>query len=123
MKTKDLRIGNLVSLSGDLTLTIIEINSVYFYAKDKKGENFKSSWADINPIPLTEDWLLKFGAKARFEHTEFIYSRFRLIWKEPYKYWYVIDSDSLSYLTKIDFVHEWQNFISILTGEELTYEN
>jgi hypothetical protein len=62
MKTKDLRIGNLVSLSGELPLTIIEINTVYFYAKDKKGENFKSSWAEIQPILITGELLLKLGA-------------------------------------------------------------
>ena len=62
MKVQDLRIGNLVSLSGELPLTIIEINVVNFYAKDKKGENFKSSWADIQPILITEELLLKLGA-------------------------------------------------------------
>ena len=80
----------------------------------------------IQPIPLTEEWLLKFHSNKdeiekskRFPNKITIYDRFLFIWKEEYKYWYVITSNHKEYLTKIEFVHEYQNFIFALTGEEL----
>ena len=44
---------------------------------------------------------------------------FMLIWKDAYKFWYVIDKQSLCYVTKIEFVHEWQNFVFVMKGKEL----
>jgi len=74
----------------------------------------------VIPIILDNEWLLNLGAIARFQNTEFMYNRFRLIWKESHEYWYIVDADSLCYLTKIEFVHEWQNFVFILNGNKLT---
>lgn len=54
MKNTELMVGNLVSLSGSLTLTVYEIHEDCFYAKDAKGSSFKSMLADLKPIPLTE---------------------------------------------------------------------
>jgi hypothetical protein len=78
------------------------------------------------PIPLTEEWLRKFHAEeeieksVRFPNEITIYDRFLFIWKEAYKYWYVVTNYHKEYLTKIEFVHEYQNFIYALTNEELT---
>jgi len=75
------------------------------------------------PIQLTEEWLVKSNAKiinANFQ--SYILERFILTWKSAYKYWYVMDSESLTYLTKIEFVHEWQNFYFVMQGVELRFE-
>lgn len=56
---RELRIGNLVTLSGSLILTVYEIHEDCFYAKDAKKSSFKNTWADFQPIPLSEDVLLK----------------------------------------------------------------
>jgi hypothetical protein len=50
MKPNELRIGNLVKLSDNTT--IFSVN--YIEEKWVEGQNFKG-------IPLTEEWLLKFG--------------------------------------------------------------
>lgn len=73
-------------------------------------------------IPLTEEWLLKFGnaEKGIFPDETIVCDRFVFLWKECYKYWYVLTLGSCEYLTKIEFVHEYQNFIFALTSEELT---
>lgn len=79
----------------------------------------------FNPIPLTEEWLMKFHSgeeiekSGRFPNEITIYDRFLFIYKSEYKYWYVITAYHKEYLTKIEFVHEYQNFILALTGEEL----
>jgi hypothetical protein len=81
---------------------------------------------DYSPIPLTEEWLRKLHSEdeleksARFPNEITIYDRFLFIWKKEYKYWYVVTAYHKEYLTKIEFVHEYQNFIIILTDTELT---
>ena len=116
MDSKEFRIGNLcIEENSNKIIEVIGLgkNRVIFSGM------FLDKW-QAKPILLSEEWLLKFAAKPKFQNTEFIYDRFRLIWKESYKYWYVIDSESLSYLTKIEFVHEWQNFVFVMNGTELT---
>lgn len=71
-------------------------------------------------VPLTEEWLVK--SKAEKIANTYHLDRFKLIWKPEYKFWYVLDLDSLTYLTKIEFVHEWQNFYFVMQGEELKFE-
>jgi len=80
----------------------------------------------IQPIPLTEEWLLRLGSElieSGYDEGDvciYEYSRFRLMWKSLYNYWYIIESTSEEYLTKIEFVHEWQNFVFAMDDEELT---
>ena len=128
MKANDFRLGNLV----------------YYRIEDPMDE--RKEWDEINPIdyddircfvqyednseyrpiPLTEELLLKLHSdeeiekSGRFPNEITIYDRFLFIWKENYKYWYVITSNHKEYLSKIEFVHEYQNFIFALTGNELT---
>lgn len=112
MKAKELRIGNHVDLYG----SIAQITRFDFNEIPPKGIAVDKG----KPIPLTEEWLIKSKAKkvANTYHSD----RFLLIWKPEYKYWYVLDLDSLTYLTKIEFVHEWQNFYFIMQGVELRFE-
>ena len=84
---------------------------------------------EYKPIPLDVEWIRKFHndeeieINGRFPNEITIYDRFLFIWKENYKYWYVVTSGHKEYLTKIEFVHEYQQFILVLTGEELTIRN
>lgn len=73
----------------------------------------------IKPIELTEGMLLICGFEVKPLSMGLTFDRFRFIWKETYKYWYVIDRYSQSYYTKIEFVHELQNFVFTLNGKEL----
>ena len=57
MKANELRIGNLTSAG-----IVIEIQKECFYVHDGKS-SLKNTWFDINPIKITEEWLLKFGFK------------------------------------------------------------
>lgn len=119
MNIKELRIGNLIERNGVLsTIEIInnELDEVYFLGEDFYYSDF---CCNIEPIHLTGEWLQKFGSKPRFQNTEFIYNRFRIVFKESYGYWDVIDNYSLAYITKVEFVHELQNLIFTLTGDDL----
>ncbi len=110
MKASELRIGNYLK-SPEISMTEDEIfrvnrDVIYFF------HNYK-----IKPIQLTVKWLAK--ANAKKVANTYILDRFLFIWKPEYGYWYVMDLDSLAYLTKIEFVHELQNFYFVMQGEEL----
>ena len=128
MNAKDLRIGNLVYYNiEDPMDEREEYNEVC--AIDHEDLRILTEFNDnpeYRPIPLTEELMLKLHYKddikksSRFPNEITIYDRFLFIWKPEYKYWYVVTSNHKEYLTKIEFVHEYQNFIFVLTGEELT---
>lgn len=100
MKTNDLRIGNLVLNDDGGVCKLFNIHEGYINHK---------------PIPLTEEWLLKFGFEVfEFDHKPNQYRLGnRLI---------VIRCDGFyEYGTniKVSHVHSLQNLIFALTGEEL----
>ena len=108
MKTSDLRIGNYIKLMFNhedyetLQVTLNDLVSV-----DKKQ-------AVYEPIPLTEEWLLKFGFEKVREYFT-IDNEFE-IFVDNEKYYLYINSDRLYLHT----LHQLQNLYFALTGEELT---
>jgi hypothetical protein len=124
MKATELRIGNYVDLGGGRNLYQIQ------------DEIFGS--LNLNPIPLTEEWLLKFG----FEEIENLHTH----WKSDKGFFlngYIIFMEKIigviigeksnskfydhSYqyrngigiIKQIQYVHQLQNLYFALTGEEL----
>jgi hypothetical protein len=125
MKAKDLRIGNLVYFNEELLKFDFE-----------SGWNFDF----IKPIPLTEEWLLKFGfEKVIYESDETGYGTdYELDIKGVGLISYSDDfscalfgskessKDELGFLPNWDnckHVHSLQNLYFALTGEELTLNN
>ena len=122
MQAQELRIGNYLTpeVKGVILkdeLHIVEPTTLMMILGiiDNKEIKFK-------PIPLTEEWLLKCKSSEEM-YGCFLYDRFKLIWKESYNFWYVIDRDNECYYTKIEFVHEWQNFVFAINGYELNFKN
>lgn len=116
MKSTELRIGNYLQDAKE------KLAPVEGLSKNKiKAYSGIVTEMPLKPIPLTEEWLLKFHPNALdLSNSIFRIGRFKLIWKFSYQYWYVIDDMTGAYITKIEFVHEWQNFWHIMNGEELT---
>ena len=116
MKTTELRIGSYVDYFGKRkvidvindTRRIVEFDD----AQIERDINL------IKPIHLTEDWLLRFGFKKRNDKT-FTYDRFVLYFVSKYEFWYLNDRRTNVYFTKVEFVHELQNIIFAMNGEEL----
>ena len=118
MKASELRIGNLIEFWSvyDTVILINSINEDTSYANVYLNE--------IKPIPLTEEWLLKFG--------------FEIIWDSKYLTQYTLQSNMMFHyeldkpkniwyarfgkyeLEHIKYVHQLQNLYFALTGEELT---
>ena len=122
MKSSDLRIGNFI-LSKDMPVQIEEI----------KPETISY----IEPIPLTEEWLLKFGFELydyepSEEDDDFIFKDYKksldgkpfyyTICECPYNEWdfgIKLTWAEQALLSRIKYVHQLQNLYFALTGKEL----
>ena len=114
MDARELRIGNYVTVDhprhGE---KYIEVESV---TNDTINMEFRPYYiGDLQPIPLTEDWLLKFGFV-------YIYGEWH---KEGFNFCIndkiVYTSNEFNYteVCKLESVHQLQNLYYSLTGEEL----
>jgi hypothetical protein len=111
----ELRIGNLVNYK---IVDKLDERKEWFEPCKIDAVDLQVINSDYQPIPLTEEWLLKFGVTP-FDGN-FIVDRFRLIYKPIYNYYYVVDKYSNFYYSKVEFVHEWQNLFYSMNGKELT---
>jgi hypothetical protein len=105
MKSNELRIGNFVYLTDKEKVWEI----LDGYEIDKCEEN-----PFTQPIPLKEEWLLKFG--------------FKTLCKDWQKKGIIIHTRKRGYVLRksvpvIQYVHQLQNLYFALTGEELTYKD
>jgi hypothetical protein len=112
MKANELRIGNFVSIDG-----VLKPIKVFIIDTTETSVNTK-----YKPIPLTEEWLLKFGFVYNIDsyykrHTE---SETNFDWDIETGL-YIIDDNGLVLkdISHIEYVHQLQNLYFALTGEEL----
>lgn len=124
IKAESLRIGNLVQNDLGVIYKIALINNeddadTKIRAWQLKRPAFGISNDRIEPIELTEDWLIKMGSE-KLDENIFKYGRFQIVYYDNLKYWGIIDMEHYYSIIKVNFVHEWQNFIYIMNKEELT---
>jgi hypothetical protein len=133
MKVNELRIGNLVEYN-DCLAYVYSVES----AEPRVNSNFNDKEIvtlqlnglttvtinEVQPIPLTEEWLLKFGFE-RLHQSNYILlengsESFHLC-ETIFSYW-VLEFKGLHW-SRIQHVHQLQNLYQALTGEELTLKN
>jgi hypothetical protein len=132
MKASELRIGNLINgiyhdyddgihedIENETICKVVTLDvsgsgdyPIYVYS-DEDIEHF----SDFEPIPLTEEWLVKFG----FDKTSLHYLK---------KNGIIIQSEDDYFecllgivIVKLQYVHQLQNLYFALTGEELTLKS
>jgi len=125
IKTNELRIGNLLNYQtaeGDVVTLTTDFGTIQWVTEDPKGFNLVHS-----PIPLTEDWLVKFG----FEKPSIVGSYMKLFLsddeKPPSLQILLIKKDVIkiyrsgicAYEAKCEYLHQLQNLYFALTGQEL----
>lgn len=115
MTAQELRIGNYITQDGD------EIHGIVGLTIHK----FSIGQIKLEPIPLTEEWLLKFGyTETGFMGFEKGFSNNSILHIQFMAGGVItgfIEGDSTYVLIgKIDFVHQLQNLCYTLTGKELT---
>jgi len=116
MKANELRVGNIIaaSLKSGKGRTIEHTVTAYNIANIDAG----TTGFIFSTIPLTEEWLLKFGFIKRDNYGN---DEYRL---DGYSYFrgsfYISDCDECGESVEINFVHELQNLYFALTKKELT---
>ena len=103
MEAKNLRIGNFVSDANASDSFFAQVKKLD-YSRCYYGQ-FHSAYSDLKPIPLTKEWLDKFG----FDDSEY---------KEGYTgidYRTNLIMDFV--LTKPNFMGEWQNYYTYDLGQ------
>jgi hypothetical protein len=117
MESNELRIGNLVH-DYDEELIIVSGISYGDVYSSKLGE---TPLARIKPIPLTEEWLVKFG----FEKFKNPNNTPNWIWFINKHSWVLQSFEKqnefyqLNGIKPINYIHQLQNLYFALTGEEL----
>ena len=114
MKANELRIGNLLLFENEVQeLSSIHSDNTIRLRKTKEDNChgcYHVNTIIIKPIPLTEEWLLKFGFEKAYE-TCYQYKDFILNDK-----FIMMDIDIT---IQLKHVHQLQNLYFALTGEEL----
>jgi len=119
MKANELRIGNLVERDGNI-LEVIKMakDGIVNYDLVRKSQGMHVNSGNVIPIPLTEEWLLKFGFENKLENKYFH--------KDFNRLYCNIENPLIKHLgningilAEIKFVHQLQNLFFALTGEEL----
>jgi hypothetical protein len=136
MKANELRIGNLVYVSANLTNLILQKITPINIHNLMHLTGWDKSPADIEfePIPLTKEFLLKFGFKnidkgdnnyITYTDSNHDYYLQLDVRRKDNKYLILDNSfDDLRAFSMVDieYVHQLQNLYFALTGNELKYE-
>jgi hypothetical protein len=117
MKSKELRIGNIVF--DDISNDYVYVDAIIIKIMDCDCDD-KDAY---QPIPLTEEWLVKFGFALENRKGEFVYSLKKNDIEIYVQYLSqnltTINGFTLRYQSTLFFVHQLQNLYFALTSQEL----
>jgi len=121
MTANELRIGNLVSDRGffEMEVSAIFKDEVYLDFEENEGVVWEVNEKDLQPIPLTEEWLLKFGFVLHDDDNFWFYKHgldFCVTKDKGSFFVWIMDGDFVEIIS----VHQLQNLYFALTNEELT---
>jgi len=137
MKASELRIGNYIADRGNKEWQIDHWESINKLSAKSNATMYMgilmethpmTEYVDyIKPIPLTEEWLLKFGFeeitnyvfKSPSKQSAYELSYETLCYNLKEKIFTVCTCDVHGFETTIEHVHQLQNLYFALTGEEL----
>ena len=125
IKANELRVGNHLFKYGEV-VKIVEIgikhkgDTNYYLRSENDNCGY---WIDqFNPIPLTEEILLKCGFEKRSDgdYNLFKYSEVDIIICNDFSSW---QCDGINFsVNRIKYIHQLQNLYWCLVGKELNFE-
>lgn len=138
MNPEELRLGNLVEYEY-ASYSLVGYNKKYVFLEDcfsiiKLCDPFIAELSAVNPIPITEEWLLKLGFKlvdpkaSCKSYSISINDKGDMLSltdisgkKQGYYHFNLYGRGKQSFVGRhLEFVHEVQNLYNSITGKELT---
>jgi len=117
MKASELRIGNWVCdiyQEEEFQLDIVDMCDM-----DINGDLYR-----VDPIPLTEEWLLKFCVRQDVKNFLFkVLDGYNWVEERNGEYLWFINRFNFHLKAPLKYVHQLQNLYFALTGEELTFKS
>jgi hypothetical protein len=135
MKINELRIGNYISPLGR-GVTVVE--GLCTWDGLIQSSNFaERGIEDFEPIPLTEEWLLKFGFEdvdLNMSGSNWLVKEQKGLWRQAIRIAYSEKSEEWSLtlecvspptlsIVRLKYVHQLQNLYFALTGNELNIKS
>ncbi len=124
MKAMELRIGNYIENTDSQMASYMVVNA------DVIKQNEHTMYASLEPIPLTEEWLIKFGFEKLNTKMSDCFVFQKGLWRVAIKdnieknnewvLWHERISPPTWCLSRFEYIHQLQNLYFALTGEELT---
>jgi hypothetical protein len=123
MKASELRVGSLVEYKG-VVYPIYGLSEEAPFLDTIEFGSGVLEWKDINPVPITEDWLLRFGFNYDANDDWYVLDcgtgvSFSHIIDGLTHYFSSLEMVWADVLQEIKYVHQFQNLHFALTGEEL----
>ena len=126
MKANELRLGNYVEYQVEnyQLASIHSDNTIRLKCDDETHKNYSHGsigcygLRELKPIPLTEEWLIKFGFECvdtSDDHHYYLDSKHGFSLNRSFQH---LDCEY-----DLEYVHQLQNLFFALTGEELTINN
>jgi len=125
----DLRIGNLIHYNGNnksvgkISLLVSDLIGALDYCQLDYRRNKKHWLINLDPIPITEEWLLNFGfVKYGKFHDSYKLNPFIVelgILGNHYTFRKIMNEAESILLKEMKYVHELQNIYKELKGSEL----
>lgn len=121
LKAKELRIGNYLNYQGKI-IKVEGIHNRTIYHSDRQFDQVGvEKYITFEPIPLTEEWLLKFGFGKSDEHEygSNEHDLFGFYYDYHFNKFYLDTPEDNIYIPFIKYVHQLQNLYHCLCGNEL----
>lgn len=128
MKANELRLGNYVCVKNGIISIVRNIHRSKVYIEYNLDCQFTRRHSfltkNVEPIPITEDWLIKFGFELleKYIYCLELIKNSSLLINMKHKSCFIGIRDSDDYDREIifpDYVHQLQNIFWCLTGKEL----
>jgi hypothetical protein len=130
IKPNELRLGNLIKYTGEpypaypLKDGIVEVEAVLQDGVNlSQGDSTLYESDQLQGIPLTPEWLVRMGCEVNTYHDEdgALVTLPRLFVMQPfYKEAHSLSISHAPKARRLRYVHDFQNYYFVLTGEELT---
>jgi hypothetical protein len=120
---KELMIGNRIIYGGNEIIVEGVVGRKIYHSRGKFDQNIEPAYNPFRPIPLTEEWLIRFGARPfqngfiidKYPHMEYF------LWSNAYNMF--VWQRCEARLRGIEYVHQLQNLYFAVTSTELTLKD